>query len=414
MTYCRKSIFIFFVLLMVVCSRADAQPDGWLDLREASLSEKEVSLEAKWELYPNHFITSSSLPNPDKRIAVFPAIWKSHEKIDFGTYRLKIILPFTARDTELALQVPNFYSSYALWQDDNLLGKNGEPGSTKESTTPAWNPDVYYFTPTSDTLELILQIANFYHVNGGTRKSIRLAEAEWTKNKMKWIEVTDYMLLITLLTIGVVCLCLSYLMSENRSPFLFLSFFVLSWALHSSCSNQYRIQSWISISWEWLIKLEHLTIFFTIITALLFVSSLFPKDFNSRVLKLLFPGLAVLFSIFALLTEPVIFTDYLVTYMAVAICLIAYVIFVIAKAFVYERAGSTIMLVSILLGAITFGYVVLSYLGLLEINMMFYNFSFMILYTMLTISMSVRIANMNFTNENDVLTFDQMYKDKRR
>jgi hypothetical protein len=72
------------------------------------------------------------------------------------------------------------------------------------------------------------------------------------------------------------------------------------------------------------------------------------------------------------------------------------------------------MLISILLGAITFGYVVLSYLGVLEINMMFYNFSFMILYTMLTISMSVRLAKMNFINENDVLTFDQMYKDKRR
>ena len=44
----------------------------------------------------------------------------------------------------------------------------------------------------------------------------------------------------------------------------------------------------------------------------------------------------------------VTFTGYLTVYMGVAICLIAYVIFVIAKAFDYERAGSTIMLITVL------------------------------------------------------------------
>jgi len=400
------------VLCLVCTFQTFAQQGGWLDLRQESLFLRPSRLDGVWEFYPNHLYQSATIPNGNKSTAPFPSLWRASQKIDFGTYRLKILLPPSAKRKELAIEVPHFFSSYALYENGKLLGKNGEPGKTKETTLPAWRPDLYTFVSESDTLDLVLQVANFYHVTGGTRKSLRIAEAFVLTTKHKWIQITDYVLLITLAIIGLASLCFYYIMRDQRNPFLFLCLFVIAWALHSACSNQYRILEWVNISWEWMVKLEHLTIFFTIITALLFVSSLFPKDFDNKWLKVLFPSLAVAFSIFSLVAEPITFTAYLFVYMLVAICLIAYVIMVIVKAFIYERAGSTIMLVTILLGSLTFGYVVLSYLAIIEINMFIYNLSFIILYSMLTVSMSVRLAKLSTENEGDVLTFDQLYKDK--
>ncbi|MBT1703380.1 7TM-DISM domain-containing protein [Chryseosolibacter indicus] len=404
-------VFIFIMLWGGGIHSVLSQHHGLIDLREASLSDNAEALDGYWDFYPNHLFTYNSFDDKFRTSFAFPDVWKADSTIDFGTYRVRVIIPESARNTRLGVEVPHFFSSYSLWLKDSLLGTNGTPGTTRETTIPEWKPSVFYFEAKDDTLELILQVSNFYHATGGTRKSIRIAEASLLKDKMNLIMVTDYMLIVMLVTISLISLGFYYIIRDYRSPFLFLSFFVLAWALHSCCSNMYRIQDWITVPWLWLVKLEHLSIYFTIVTALMFVSSLFPKDFNSKVLKIVFTVLSALFSMFALLTEPVTFTAYLFVYMLAAICLIIYVIIVIAKAFVYERAGATLMLATILLGALTFGYVVLSYLGVIEINILVYNFSFVILYTLLAVSMGVRLFMMNLTEENEMLTFDQLYKD---
>jgi hypothetical protein len=404
---------VALILLAGSTVRTVAQESGWIDLSNTSLSAESSSLEGNWEFYANRLLPAQSSKMDTMAIARFPQLWDADSGIDFGTYRLHVLLPAFSGEQELALEVPHFFSSYMLWVNGQLLGKNGTPASTKEATVPAWKPSVYSFVPGSDTLDIVLQVANFYHVTGGTRKSIHIAEAAVLLGKSEWIRTMDYILLFTLVGIGVISLCLTYINRGNYNPFLFLSFFVLVWALHSACSNQYRILEWMPISWEWMVKLEHLTIFLTIITALLFISSLFPREFNNRILRVSFPAFAVGFSAFALVAAPITFTAYLKVYMLVAIALIIYVIVAISKAFVYERAGATLMLITIILGALTFGYVVLSYLAIIEINMIVYNLSFIILFTMLTISMWVRVAKMNPADETDILTFDQVHKERR-
>jgi hypothetical protein len=400
-----KSLAVLLFLLVI--QSAIAQIDGQLDLRYTDLSEEAAPIQGPWEFYPNQLIGPNDASGKSKSNMTFPSTWSAY---DYGTYRIRILLPSSYRSKALAIEVPPVFSSYLLFADGKQIGANGRVGVTREQTQPEWKPAIYIIENHSDTLSLTLQIANFYHSNGGGLKSLNIAEAGFINAKANFTKISDYALFSCLLTLGLVSFCLYYIKRGNQLPFLFLSFFVFTWMIRSFTSNQYRVLDWIDLPWNYLIRIEYLSIYCTMVTALWFLSSLFPIDFRNKKLKVIFLVLCSIFSLFTLFTEAIVFTQYLILFLSVGILLIIYLLFVISKAFINDRAGSTIMLITLLLGAITFGYVIIAYIGYMETNMVVYNFGFIILFTLLAISMSVRLSKLAGRDESDMLTFDQLYK----
>lgn len=378
-----------------------------LDLRDQNQWKERISLNGNWAFYPNELVDPAGRKSLAKQLN-FPSTWKEY---DFATYQIQLLIPSNLRSEKLAIDVPPMFSSYALFVNGELIGENGKVGATKEKTQPEWRPAIYIIENHSDTLTLTLQIANFYNSRGGGLKSIYIGTADVVNHHADLIKKTDYALFSCLILLGLILLLMYYIKHSYRNPFLYLSLFVLVWAARSFSSNQYRILEWFDIPWGLLVKLEYMSIYFTMITALLFLSSLFSADFKNKYFKIGFISLCLFFAAFTLITDPIIFTRYLLFFLSVGIFLIVYLIVVLSNAFVNDRAGSTIMLITLLLGAITFGYVIFAYLGYTETNMLIYNFSFIILFTLLAISMSVRLSKLAGHDESDILTFDQLYKD---
>ena len=158
--------------------------NGVLDLRSVNLQDQSFQLKGtfnfKWKqlLSPEAFNPSTAAPID------FPIEWgglivgkDTLTAKGYGTYQLTILLPKSARDIELGLSVQDMYSSYRLFLDGKEVAVNGKVGTSKDEYKPYWLPQAIRFEATRDTLDFVLQVANFDHSKGGVREPIMFGDA---------------------------------------------------------------------------------------------------------------------------------------------------------------------------------------------------------------------------------------------
>ncbi|HLY69509.1 MAG TPA: hypothetical protein VKR53_07250, partial [Puia sp.] len=157
--------------------------NGVLDLRSQNLFSSPVALNGQWQFFWKELIFPGDVNQSSREFVNFPSLWKN-DLVDghyatsagFASYQLMVLLP--TRRPQLALKMPDVYSSYTLYINGVLVARNGQPGKTKAETIPFWASRVVYFPSESDTLFLLLQVANFQHAKGGTYKEIILGDRD--------------------------------------------------------------------------------------------------------------------------------------------------------------------------------------------------------------------------------------------
>ncbi len=99
--------------------------------------------------------------------------------------------------------------------------QNGEPATTKEKARPFWVTRTIALPPgETDTLVLVLQMANFWHARGGPYKEILIGDKDELFLKKNQDAAYDFMLSGCLLMGGLFFLGL-YVFSQTTGPPLF-------------------------------------------------------------------------------------------------------------------------------------------------------------------------------------------------
>ena len=76
------------------------------------------------------------------------------------------------------MYVPDISSSYRLYINEEFIAQMGTPSDTPEKEVGKWKPTVVTYGPKTNTVELVLQVSNFHHNDGGMWESILLGSAE--------------------------------------------------------------------------------------------------------------------------------------------------------------------------------------------------------------------------------------------
>ncbi len=110
----------------------------------------------------------------------FPALWESKNENETGlgsaTYSLLVLLK-DSHEKNMALALPQMYSSYKLWANGQLIAENGKVGKSIDDYVPQWKPQTVAVEVPGDSLNLVLQITNFHHAKGGIKEPIYLGAA---------------------------------------------------------------------------------------------------------------------------------------------------------------------------------------------------------------------------------------------
>jgi PAS domain S-box-containing protein len=282
-----------------------------------------------------------------------PGTWRGHE-VDgqplggdgYATYRLRVLVdPATLPEASLAIRVPVLINTaHRLYVDGQLLGSAGQVGRTAATMTPQYQPYVVAFTPAGKQVEILLQISNFYHYQGGIliqplvlgpqAELYLLAEQQLGR---------DLFLIGSIFIMGLYHLGLFALRRREPAP-LYFGLFCLSITGITLLLWQPQIFAYfISQDWAVLVRSLCLLAVCSIVGFALFVHTLFPQEASSVVLRLIF-GVGILFAGLGLLASTAVVTALLLP-MALYLALVSlYGLGIVLLAVTRKRTGAVIFL----------------------------------------------------------------------
>ncbi len=410
-----KSVFCYLLILGAVAASA-APPkakEGILDIHSLDLGENRVALSGAWIFLDNQLVSPEHVFNQSlTRYGEFPQTWNKSRTSGSGqgyaTYGLKVVA--SGDEKSLALELPQIYSSYILWINGRVVAQNGRIGTTASEVVPQWMPQTVSFTNPGDTLRVVLQIANFQHHTGGSKDPIYLASSELLELQRS-TSVSANLVESIVLTLIAVGFLFTFIFTEKKAIILYFALLCFTWALRVGFSNLYIFISFMpDFDWTTMIRIEYITLFLTMIWAILFLSLVFPKE-ESRILKALLVGVNVLFIAYALLSTPLAFTQWLPVYLGTSAVLLVFGVYVVLRAWVNQRMGSTHLAVSIILALLVFSYDVFAYKGYFDYNPLLFSVCYIIIFSLMSV---VLLLHLNIIKSKEksvsILTYKDLYK----
>ena len=189
----------------------------------------------------------------------FPSLFKSsknEEGIGYATYLITVLVPTEERD--FALAIPQIYSSYKLWVNGMAVAENGTVGKSLEECKPQWKPQTVVFQTESDTLSLVLQIANFHHAKGGIKEQIFMGKPSLMKFKRSVSEISKLTESAVLFCIGFFFVIIFFVHQKNKAT-LYFALLALTWSVRSVFSNLYLFISFYpGFDWNSMIRIEYI------------------------------------------------------------------------------------------------------------------------------------------------------------
>ncbi len=350
--------------------------NGTIDLRAHNFEESEVvPLSGEWTFYWDLLLTPDETDADQSfHFHPFTKLWNAVDSLDskgVATYRAEIYLPDNY--PPLALEIPDFYSSYLLFLNGEEISRNGTPAYTREAYTPYWLPrTVALGEIQSDTLELVLQVANFDHQKGGAYLPLKIGKAE-TLFDARYIEYGYSFVLTGALLMGGLFFFGLYLFGRHENAILFFSLFCIVYSYRIIGFGSYPLHFLIQeIPWIATLKLEYITLFLSGYLFGIYTLNLYPKE-TSKNLIYFFSGVSLLFLGISLVLSPTIFTHLITPYFVVLIAYILYAFYVYTKAAINKSIGAGFALASTGIVFIVFLFQIMVYFGFFE-EMLLLNF----------------------------------------
>lgn len=326
---------------------------GFLDLSGQSLSQKgSVYLSGEWAFYYKQFIDPHAGDiTPDGYINV-PKLWNSFvyegKTIGaeaYGTYRLKVKL--SRKEEIMGLKLPSMSSCYKLYVNGKFITQNGEPADSKIAEVPQWKPQIAFFSPDSQDLDIIVHVSNFHHVKGGMWGNILMG------NQKDIIKYRDLSLMRSYLLFGILALVAIFMLSlslvEKNFPCLYLGLFSLSSALREITVREVAIWNIVGdISFTVLPRLEYMTVPLFLLFYTLFIHRLYSQES----VKIIYHTLlfASVFSIMLILFTDLSFFGRLVRFnMLNSLSVFLYSGFVATRSYLKGYPGSGAVLIGVII-----------------------------------------------------------------
>ncbi len=306
--------FIGLIIVLFSAARILATPeeirveqkDGVAYADGVDLSEEMVFISYwYWEYYPEKLYEPADFADglPEEPVYIQPG---PNDTALYGTYRMRLKVPAGG---VYAITGDSFLYAQRAYADGTLIGQMGDPRPTAEQTISQTGSYTYYFSPQSDETELIFQVANFVHPDGGSNRSFFLARApvveRYTFTRLFYVFfMAGCLVAIFLFYLGV------FLFFPKRRYYLWFALACILLALRILLTDDKVIMKFLpSLSWQFCIRTEYLIIICIVVCVLLFLRSLYPDRLKRR----LAVGVAVpciVYAVIVLVTEPRIFTAF--------------------------------------------------------------------------------------------------------
>jgi len=399
--YHKKYITVFLAVLMLfsfplISSAADTTytplaDKGIIDLREQNINGKDFALNGEWQLYWHQLLEPAQTDTAKFSYTPFPQSWNKANlpAIGYATYKLTVLLPH--KRGELALFIPDVYTSYNLYINNRLFANNGTPAVTRQAYSPHWISITRELAFTSDTLVLVLQVANFLHSKGGPYKEIIIGDRTRLMEEEKRDLAIDFSLGGCIFMSGLFFLGL-FMFGEKDKATLFFALFSLFYSYRIIGVRMYVLHSALpNLDWGIAVHIEYISLFAAVGMFMLYMRYLYAEDVNRQIVKIMV-AVCTVFILVTILFAPIVFTTLIKPFLILVIVYIFYVLFVYLKAYKNKRPGSIYALLSTCIMLVIILTIDLEYFGLITYSRVLLFLGYIIFFFLQSLILSFRFA----------------------
>lgn len=375
--------------------KEDIVKNGVADLRGIQLQDRPLALNGKWAFVWKQFLYPEDNPHINT-YTNFPQLWNNAivngqhlSPQGYATYQLRILLP--SKRPLLAINLPDFYSCYRLYINGEFFSSSGTPDTSAENYSPHWISKTLTLPANADTLDLILQVANFSHSKGGFKKEIIIGDNDVLQfQREKWI-ATDFLLAGCLFMGGLFFFGL-YLFGKNDKAMLYFSLFSMVYSYRVVGSSFYALHSvFPELNWELTVRLEYFSLFSSIFLFLQYVRELYPEDIYKPITKTL-SIFCLLVTLTPIFTTPLIFTSIINPFLMLMFLCIVYVLYVFIRAYINKRPAAEYALISIAVLMLVLIIINLEYFSFLIPSRAVIFFGYVVFFFLQSLILSFRFA----------------------
>ncbi|MCX6335041.1 MAG: sensor histidine kinase [Bacteroidia bacterium] len=306
----RLSIVFLLLLAGLSLQAKNPQPKavrGVIDLTGFQGSDEfAVKLNGEWEFYWNKMLRpldfKRSEITPDFYGHV-PSYWTDYPRnvvkdgrTGYATYRLNVILPPGFRKP-LGVDLPVLDSSYDIYINGEYYGWNGIPGKSAEETKPEYRRVFFRMSPSSDTLDIIINVANYTHRRGGFWLPMNIGTFSKVQKQLanSWAVQWSVMSLLTGFSLF---FFFFFLLNPKEKVIAYFCAATIGLAFRPLFTSHFLVNTLASIDWTWIIRFEYLGLYFILLGWLWFALELYP----SKYFKIFTLALSLFFTISLILT----------------------------------------------------------------------------------------------------------------
>ena len=394
-----KYFTLVSALLVTLLGYAQKAEKGVIDLSSVDLINSYHELSGEWEFYWEELAHPSQIDQLEEDYFTFPSLWNNSqtakgteiESSGYATYRLKVVLPPSNKLPDLALSVSEMYTSYRLFYNGFEISKNGEVGLTKDEIREDWLPHTLPLGRYTDTLEFVIQIANFRHTKGGSREPMILGDRRMLMAQRDFNFSYDFLLAGSLIMGGLFFLGL-FLFGQHEKSVLYFALFCITFSYRMIGSGEYALHALFpDMPWPFLIRTEYIALFVPTGIFSYYSYLLYPKDAHRPIL-IGFALVALVFSVCALITPISFFTTLVEPYLLLIALTIFYLVYLYWVAFKRKRMGAEYALGSTGIVFLVTMYLILIYLTPTRENTLLTFCGFILFFFFQSLILSFRFA----------------------
>jgi signal transduction histidine kinase/CheY-like chemotaxis protein len=307
---------------------AYGQPEaekGILDLRGFNFTEQEtLPLTGEWEFYWNKLYSSQSLEakehelKPDyidylTRWGDLPEMKDKTHQFGFATLRLKLFVD--EEIPSLSLYLPEVYSAFDLYVNNEGFEGNGVVGTSRENSKPYWRPasKVVNLKPGLNTL--VVHMSNFRHHKGGAVNPIVLGTSD-SINYSRNFKISSILFLAGCLLIAGGLAFGFYWFNPADYTGLFLFLFCCSYSYRVLGTEEYVIHAVNrNIPWTVTLRLEYISLYLSVVFYTYFIRNLIEPKVKLIAFHIL-AGISVILALLSLVLPTETFTSFIDLYLA--------------------------------------------------------------------------------------------------
>ena len=241
---------------------------GQLDLRNglSTRSDQMCALDGEWLFARGTLVSPDATGFADMRIEQvvrrLPDVWggdaEMPEPVGCATYALRVLLP-PKLDVPLSLKLPDPLSAARLYVNGELIAASGTPACAAADARVDLRQTVARL-PKTDTLDLVLHVANHIFVRGGLAESITMGPASIIELRQARSRMTSWILFGIGMMTCLIVLVLWVIEQRLRSVFGY-AFATFVYAIRNVSSDTYALREVLpELSPEMALRLDCVTL----------------------------------------------------------------------------------------------------------------------------------------------------------